>query len=103
MPRSPLASYPERPPPHAHPATRSHQGHLAVAPLTVRKQQLNQATSQGVGNSLVLGLVGAWSPDHAPTGLTPPKLALSDPGDWFSGPSVELANWEGRRPAGTTL
>src|ERR1700738_4858885 len=56
MPRSLLAPSPERSLPHAHPATRSHKGHWSVAPLTVRKYHFPLATSQGGGNSLVLGL-----------------------------------------------
>ena len=56
MPRSALAAYPERPLPHDHPAMRTQEGHLSVAPLPVRLYKLIKAASKGAGNPLVLGL-----------------------------------------------
>src|SRR5437763_14776207 len=57
MPRSALASCPGRVPAYAHPTTRSYKGHTPLAALSIRPQEIAQVTSEGAGDSLVLGLV----------------------------------------------
>src|SRR5947209_3774287 len=58
MPRSALASCPGRVPAYAHPTTRSYKGHTPLAALSIRPQEIAQVTSEGAGDSLVLGLGG---------------------------------------------
>src|SRR5436309_16050524 len=56
MPRSALASCPGRVPAYAHPTTRSYKGHTPLAAISIRPQEIAQVTSEGAGDSLVLGL-----------------------------------------------